>query len=153
MRYSLFLFIIFNNVLYSQSIYKSWFSDSTQNCIKINKRGFSQLNDSKYIKIKKKNNKLIIFRRYGLLQTKKYTGEFDIIKLTNDTLILSRKNIPMNERKFEELGQDIIIFTTTTKNCFDYLSNIFFMPLLYEIKLNNYASWRETVQQFNNLTI
>jgi len=122
MKYILLMSLFLYNVIFAQSIYKNWYSDSTQNCIKIKRKGFSQLNDSKYIKIKKRGSKLIVFRRYGFFQTKRYEAIFDIIKLTEDTLVLSRANIPMNQRKFEELGHDIIIFKVSTKNCLNFIS-------------------------------
>ncbi len=109
--------ILFLNVK-GQTIYKSWYSDSNEVCITIHKNGYSKLNETARIIIKKRKDKLIVIRRSGnSFLSPKLKAEFTIVKLTNDTLMLSRRDIPIEQRSFEELAGDIILFKSKPNGC------------------------------------
>lgn len=119
MKVYLFLicFLFLNNSIFSQTIFGNWYSDSSEYCLVINKEGYSKLNNLNTMIIKRKKDKLIVVYCYGKTRVfKRYKTWYDILKLTNDTLILSNIKVPEYER-FEEMGDSIIVFTKRKSQC------------------------------------
>jgi len=118
----IFLLICFTlqfNTSHAQTIYKYWYSERVNVCMKIKEKGYnSSINEFNKIRFKcKKNDLKVIYRYYRGVFGGREKFTFNVVKLTNDTLILARKP---NCTYLEHFRLDsIIVFKSVIKNCYE----------------------------------
>lgn len=121
-HFKIFLLIYFTlpyNKSHAQTIYKYWYSEQVNVCMKIKEKGYnSSINEFNRMRFKFKENDLkVIYRYYRGVFGGREKFTFRVVKLTDDTLILARKP---NCTYFEHFGLDsIIVFKAVKKNCYE----------------------------------
>lgn len=85
------IFLLFNFVGNSQSIYSSWYCKEYQACFCIHKKGYSSINEIESIKFKQVKDKLKVTWVYNSMSifNRQKIAWYKIEKLTKDSLVIS----------------------------------------------------------------
>lgn len=113
----IFLFLV-SKIVVAQTIYRSWFSENGNVCLRINETGYSTLCDLDNI-IFKYNPKKRQLKMYHVWSYPKKNGKtvylFEVEKLTNDSLVLIENS---QKATFDYMGNmGRLIFISSDDGC------------------------------------